>query len=341
MERFPAHQHGVDGPKTPDRLEFSARRRQADEELGRRRVRAPSRVANASRNGQAGFDRRRRWAPARDALWEFLAPHLDEGARVAIVGAGNGDDLPLRRITRRSGAVTLIDIDPLAARGARRQLGRAERRRVTTIGHDVTQGSADAIVLAALDDERHAKAEADLIAPNDERSAREAIGRSHTMPPSNPLPGGPYDLVIGDLFYSQLLYPALLDLGVAPDRRDDVLARHAPSLTNAVVARLHASAPRVVHLHDPLAWWSGHEQPASLDQILTSAATDGTEAAVALAAQGNGPRESDPRAALEDLSLTPTATALWCWPFSAGVDYLTCATLAGMVPHAQDAPAVS
>src|SRR5580704_1562904 len=106
------HRPDVDGPKTPDMVEFSARQQRAAEELGRIRLRAPSRVANASRNGQAERGRRRHWAPARDALWDFLAPHLDGGARVAIVGAGNGDDLPLRRIARRAGEVTLIDIDP-------------------------------------------------------------------------------------------------------------------------------------------------------------------------------------------------------------------------------------
>jgi hypothetical protein len=290
------------------------------------RMRAPSRVANASRNWQAGFDRRRRWAPARDSLWEFLPPHLDEGARVVIVGAGNGDDLPLRRITQRAGAVTLIDIDPSAARGARRRLGRAERRKVSVIGHDVTEGAADSVVLAALDEERSAREAVGIPHPT-----RESDGdrRPHTAPSSDPLPGAPYDLAIGDLFYSQLLYPALLDLGVGPDRRDATLARQAPSLTHAAVARLHASAPRVVHLHDPLAWWDGHEQPVSLDQILSQAATDGTAAALALAARGNGPHESDPRVALEDLGLTPIATALWRWPFSPGVDYLTCATLVG------------
>ena len=36
------------------------------------RLRAPCRVANASRNAEAGFGRRRRWRPARDALWEFI-----------------------------------------------------------------------------------------------------------------------------------------------------------------------------------------------------------------------------------------------------------------------------
>jgi hypothetical protein len=267
-------------------------------------------VANASRNAQAGFDRRRRWTPARDALWEFLAPHLGDAERVAIVGAGNGDDLPLRRIARRAGAITLIDIDPGAARGARRRLGRAERRKVGVIGQDVTAGAADRIALAVLHDED--------VDPG--------------TPPAGPLPGAPYDLVIGDLFYSQLLYPALLDLGIEADLRTEVLAAHAPPLTRAAVARLHASAPRVVHLHDPLAWWDGHEQPVGLEAILALAATDRPDPALALAARGNGPHESDPRAVLHELGLHPTATALWRWPFAPGVDYLTCATLVDSRP---------
>jgi hypothetical protein len=279
-----------------------------DGELERLRVRAPARVANASRNAGAELDRHRRWAPARDALWDFLGSWLDDGARVAIVGAGNGDDLPLWRIARRAREVVLIDIDPRAAQGARRGLRRIERRKVSVIGHDVTGGTADQVVRAALQDE--ATNQADVYARAD------------------PLPGAPYDLVIGDLLYSQLLYPALLDVGVDDERRAAVLERHAPALTGAVVTRLHASAPLVVHLHDPLAWWDGHGQPVALEEILAVAATDGPDAALSLTARGLGPYESDPRAALADLGLSPAATALWRWPFSAGVDYLVCATAA-------------
>ena len=316
----------VDGPKTPALLEFSARQQRAVGELQRLLVRAPARVANASRNAGAELDRHRRWAPVRDALWDFLMPWLDQGARVAIVGAGNGDDLPLRRIAGRAGEVALIDIDPRAAQVARRRLRGAERRKVTVVGHDVTDGAADEIALTAMRD-----------APP--RSDRRGCPVDLSQPGSNghprldsaaaePLAGAPYDLVIGDLLYSQLLYPALLDLGVEPALRSAALANHAPALTRAVVARLHASAPRVVHLHDPLAWWNGHEQPVSLAEILARAASDGPDAALSLAARGLGPQESDPRTALADLGLAPTATALWRWPFSAGVDYLVCATLA-------------
>jgi hypothetical protein len=235
-----------------------------------------------------------------------VGPLIEDGARVAIVGAGNGDDLPLRRIARRAGSVTLIDLDPLAARRARQRLERARRAKVEVIGHDVTEGAADRVVLEVAD------------LPH---LAAESGGDGR------PLPGAPYDLVVGDLFYSQLLYPALVDLGVDPDRRAEALVRHAPPLTRAVVARLHASAPRVVHVHDPIAWWDGHEQPVALEEILAAATRLGPEAALDLAARGVGPYESDPRAALADLGLSPTATALWRWPFAPGVDYLACATL--------------
>jgi hypothetical protein len=303
-------------------------------------------VANASRNARAEFGRRRRWRPARDALWDFVGPWIEDGARVAIVGAGNGDDLPLRRIARRAGSVTLIDLDPLATRGARRRLGRAERAKVHVIGHDVTEGAADAIVLAALRGEGPERDSEIRSAPTLEASAHgvttgpgssvltasPAADLPHlTANPDaerRPLPGAPYDLVIGDLFYSQLLYPALVDLGVDPDRRAETLRRHAPSLTRAAVARLHASAPRVAHIHDPIAWWDGHEQPVALAEILATASAEGPDAALDLTAHGIGPRESDPRAALADLDLTPTATALWRWPFAPGVDYLACATIA-------------
>lgn len=282
----------------------------ADDELKRLLREAPAGVANTSRNANAGRSRHRRWEAARDALWDFVAPVVEEGARVAIVGAGNCDTVPLPRLTARAHEVVLIDIDSRTAEGARRRLGRRERRKVEVIGHDVTEGAADAIVIAATD-------------------GRGAVG---TEPPRDALPGAPYDFVIGDLFYSQLLYPALLDLDVDADRIDSVIAAHAPSLTAAVVARLHASAPVVVHVHDPLAWWDGHEQPVSLEAVLELAEGGDVEAALALIARGIGPMESDPRAALADLGLAPAATALWHWPFTDGVDYLACATRAGPGP---------
>jgi hypothetical protein len=256
--------------------------------------------------------RYRRWAPARDALWGFLDPHLTDGARVAVLGAGNGDDLPLRRIAARAGSVTLIDLDAVAARSARGRLPWRLRRRVEVVEHDVTGGAADRIVLAAIDGEELG----DVVVSQD------------------PLPGAPYDLAIGDLLYSQLLDPALVDLEVPEASRAECLRRHASVLTSATVARLHASAPTVVHVHDPLAWWEGHEQPVERDEVLCLAEGDEIELALDAIARGLGPTESDPRAALASLGLAAGTPALWRWPFAEGVDYLACATLATRPPPA-------
>jgi hypothetical protein len=237
-----------------------------------------------------------------------VEPRLEDGARVAVLGAGNADDLPLRRIAARAGAVTLIDLDSLAALAARRRLSWRSRRRVEVAEHDVTGGAADRIVLAA--------------------ARGEEVGEVGLR--EGPLPGAPYDLAIGDLLYSQLLYPALVDLGVREESRAAILRTYAPPLTRAAVARLHASAPIVVHVHDPLAWWDGHGQPVELDEVLRLAERDGVGAALDLLARGIGPIESDPRAALRSLGIASGATALWRWPFTEGVDYLACATLAGV-----------
>jgi hypothetical protein len=249
--------------------------------------------------------RHRRWEPARDALWDFVAPHLEEGARVAVLGAGNADTVPLRRIASRAGEVALIDLDPQAARAGRRRVPWRHRRRVEVIKGDATAGAADRIVLAAARGE----------------------DPGEVPLPESPLPGAPYDLAIGDLLYSQLLYPALLDFEVPEERRTELLRRYAPLLTRATVARLQASAPLVVHVHDPLSWHEGHEQPVELDAILGLAERGEVDAALAEVARGNGPIESDPRRALDALGIAPEATALWRWPFTEGVDYLACATL--------------
>lgn len=223
-----------------------------------------------------------------------------------MLGAGNADDLPLRRLAERGCEITLLDLDPGASRRARRRLRRSLRRRVEVVEHDVTEGVADLIVHAA----------------------HRGVIPGRLQASALPLPGAPYDLVVGDLLYSQLLYPALLDLGVEADRREAYIARYAPTLVRSVVVRLHASVPsgHVAHIHDPLAWWEGHSQPVSLGEILRLASED-PEAATSLASLGEGPSESDPRLALEAMGMEPVETSLWRWPFAPAVDYLACATL--------------
>jgi hypothetical protein len=262
--------------------------------------------ANMQRNARATAARLERWTPARDALWQLLDPYVVAGVRVAVVGAGNGHDVPLRRLAERAGHVDLIDLDARAARGARGRLPVELRERVAVVREDVTAGIADALVRVAVG--------GDLPAPQEA--------------PLEPVGSGGYDVVIGDLLYSQLLYPALRDSPLQPERVGVVLARIDRPLVASVVRRLHLSAPGgvVVHVHDPLGWWAGHPQRVTLEEILEAAATD-TDAALALVARGHGPSACDPRAIALELGCEPVATALWRWPFQDGVNYLACATV--------------
>jgi hypothetical protein len=266
----------------------------------------PASRANAQRNAKGTDARLQRWTPARDALWALLERYAEEGATVAVAGAGNCHDLPLRRLAERAGRVDLIDLDPRAARGARGRLPAPLRGRVEVLREDVTGGVADELVNAA--------------AAGDLPAAREA--------PATPLGAGDYDVVVGDLLYSQLLYPALRDTSLARERVGVVLARIDRPLVASVVRRLHLSAPRgvVVHVHDPLGWWVDHAQPVTLEEILAAAAVD-VAAAHELVARGHGPIACDPLAISLAAGIEPLETVYWRWPFQEGVDYLARGTV--------------
>ena len=269
-------------------------------------ARGPASFANTRRNARATAARLERWAPARDALWAVLDRHVLAGARVAVVGAGNGHDVPLARLADRATRVDLIDLDARAARAARGRVHGDLRDRVAVVRQDVTDGIADRLVRSAVSGDLPAPLEA----------------------PPEPVGSGGYDVVIGDLLYSQLLYPALHDSALQPERVGVVLARVDRPLVASVVRRLHASAPggTVVHVHDPLGWWAGHPQRVTLEEILEAAAND-TDAALALVARGHGPSACDPRTIALELGCDPIETALWRWPFQEDVDYLACATV--------------
>jgi hypothetical protein len=268
--------------------------------------RGPASRANARRNARATAARIERWRPARDALWRLLDAYVREGARVAVVGAGNGHDVPLARLAARASCVDLVDLDASAARSARTRLSPDLRGRVVVVQQDVTAGVADRLARAA---------------------ARGELPDAQEAPPE-PLGSGDYDVVVGDLLYSQLLYPALRDSALQPERIGVVLARIDRPLVTSVVRRLHASARGgiVVHVHDPLGWWAGHPQRVTLEEIL-EAAEVGTDAALDLVARGRGPSACDPRAIALELGCELVETAFWRWPFQQGVDYLVCATV--------------
>ena len=240
----------------------------------------------------------------------MLDQHIATGARVAILGAGNGDDLPLRRLARRAGRLDLIDLDAAALRRARRRVWFA--RHVHTVVEDVTAGPVDAIV-------------------------QKAHGQpvSVTLPAPTPIGHGRYDVVIADLIASQLLFPVLADSGLPGPEIDKALIEDGQALTDSVVARLHAAAPGglVVHVHDILAWTDGRTQPFALETVLALAQTD-PSAALTLAQRGNLPYGCDPRGASRAADAELAQPCFWRWPFAPGTDYLVSATVAHTSPAA-------
>ena len=269
----------------------------------------PATTANSRRNAAARPDRRSLWVAAQDACWELLDPLIAPGAIVGIVGAGNCDDLPLTRIAERAGRVDLLDLDPAACRGAIAHEPRTVRAKLQALEVDASGGHADRI------------------------SAAIAAGRVTQLPTADwsPLGEGPYDVMVGDLFYSQLLYPGLRDAGVPDERIMLALSNYGPALTGLVVSRMHASAPDgvVVHIHDPVGWWGGHTQPFTLDHVLAVAARSADDA-LTLLQTASGPEGTNPRPALVALGVPILRTSFWRWPFGHGTDYLACATVAAV-----------
>jgi hypothetical protein len=261
-------------------------------------------AANAANNARGDGARRRRWKPARAQAWALLDPEIAPGARVAIVGAGNGDDVPLGRLARRAGQLDLIDLDAGALAGAQRRAGASS---VRVIDQDVTGGAADAVVVGT--------------------PVAVAV-------PNTPIGDGGYDVVVCDLLLTQLLYPALKRLGTLNGAEiDAILLRDGQRLTDGVVARLHAAAPggTVVILHDLLGWWKGHQQPFTLDELL--AARD----PLALARRGSLPYGCDPWMATRRAGARIVHSRLWRWPFAPRADY----AVFGLVTRRRDIPSGS
>jgi hypothetical protein len=266
----------------------------------------PATAANIARNA-LGVDceRERRWASARESAWRLLERHVRRDARVAVLGAGNGHDLPLERLAARTTQLDLFDLDLGALRRARRGCAREIRESIRAHRCDVTEGDADRVAQAV-------------------RLRRQPPARKAT---TRPLGNGGYDVVIGDLLYSQLLYPALLDAGVSPARTRQAVDDYGQALTDAVVSRMHASVAtggRVIHLHDVVGWWDGHGQPVSLGEILGQ---DRLEDALRLISACRQPRGADPALSAQRLGTRMIDTAIWGWPFAPDACYLVRATV--------------
>ena len=261
-----------------------------------------ARGANARNNAAHQELRLDRWARVRDALWELVDPLLAPGGRVLLVGAGSCDDVPLARLAARAGSIDLVDFDPSSTARAIERLEDAARWAVRVLEEDVTGGSADLVLRAVRDD-----------AP---------------LPDALPLPYGPlgadgYDLVIGDMLYTQLLHAGLIALEVFGERQLALMQRYDPHLTNALVQRIQASlAPggHAVHVHDVACWASGHPQPVDF----TSALADPERAFPKL--RRHDP--CDPHLVLERLGADVRATRWWGWPFEPNKRFLVRATVA-------------
>jgi hypothetical protein len=266
----------------------------------------PTRIAleaNATNNARGDAARHRSWRQARTATWALLDDLVEPGARVAVVGAGNGDDVPLAELARRAGRVDLIDVDLRALRRAKARVPLTRRGRVHMLEADLTGGAADAIAGPAL--------------------GRAAAPSPPPEVPAEPVGDAPYDVVVCDLVLTQLLYPALRGGDLHGGEIDAVLLRDGQRLTDGVVARLHAAAPggTVVILHDLLGWWEGHPQPFTPQELVFRAERD-PASALALARRGNLPYGCDPWLATRRAGAQVVTTTAWRWPFADRAEYV-------------------
>ncbi len=262
--------------------------------------------ANARRNAAGGLGRAWRWRPARAAAWALLERHVAPGSAVAVIGAGNGHDLPLARLGRRAGRLDLIDLDARALKGTRRRL-RLAGVRAQTLVEDITAGRAEAIV-------RHAVTGRPL----------EPGPRVHGTPVGRP----PYDAVIVDLMLSQLLYPALSDARAEPARHRLGAARPRPGADEHARRPPGGLGPRRAD-HPPSRTSSaGGRATRSRSRWRRSSPSAIPRRRSQAALRGRTPYGCDGRLALQAAGAEVIDRALWRWPFSAGTDYLVCATVA-------------
>ena len=287
--------------------------------IGRLRPSAPD-----VRGSCARFPRRRRtrratpprgptagslWVTAQGACWELLDPLIAPGAIVGIVGAGNCDDLPLTRIAERA----------RPRRPARPRPGglpRRHRARATDRAHeDPGPGGR-----------RQRRPRRPHLGGGRGRSRR----RSADGPTGARSATGPYDVVIGDLFYSQLLYPGLRNAGVPDERIMLALANYGPALTGLVVSACTRARPTASSSTSTTRRLVGrHAQPFTLDHVLAVAGPVGRRGAGAAPDRlGPGGHESSFRPGA--LGIPILRTSFWRWPFGHGTDYLACATVAAV-----------
>jgi hypothetical protein len=254
-----------------------------------------ARSANARNNALTDRDRRARWQGVRDSLWQVVDEHVGEGARVAIVGAGNCDDVPLARLAARASHVALVDIDTIAPTLALQRLGVDIAATCEVVERDMTCGMVDAIF-------RHV----------------DDAGPAPQQPDPQSL--GVYDVAIGDLLYTQLLQAAIVERGRDPDEGLCLMREYEPTLTALVVRQLHAAAELVVHVHDIAVWSPRQSQPRPIAKVMRD--PHGSLSHL------NLQRASDPQHALTRAGADIESTHFWHWPAGPRHDYLVRTTVA-------------
>ena len=263
---------------------------------------AIARSANATNNAMYQDQRFERWASVRDELWKLVDPLLGDGARVALVGGGSCDDVPLARILERAAHVDLIDFDTSSTERALGRVADADRARITVIEHDVTGGSADQVL----------------------RAVRDGLPLPESLPlPYDALGSGGYDLVVGDMLYTQLLHAGLIALEVFGERQHELMRRYDPPLVNALVQRIQASLAtggHAVHVHDLACWSTGHDQPMELDEVLEDPFWTWTKL--------RRHDDCDPHLVLGRIGADVVESAWWGWPFEPNKQFLVRATVA-------------
>ena len=146
--------------------------------------------------------------------------------------------------------------------------------------------------------------------------------------PPTPIGAGGYDVVVGDLLYSQLLYPALRDTTLPRERIGVVLARIDRPLVASVVRRLHASARRAgSRARARSARLVGRSRAAGVARRDPGGSRERRGCGARLVARGHGPSACDPRAIALEAGVPMLETVFWRWPFQRGVDYLASATV--------------
>ncbi|MEO6866957.1 MAG: hypothetical protein ABI200_02950 [Gaiellales bacterium] len=273
-----------------------------------------SRASNARNNAMHQALRLERWQPVRSALWKLVEPLIDATARVAIVGAGSCDDVPLTRMAEHAAHVDLIDFDRSSTDRAIGRLDADQRARVGVIELDVTGGSADLVL----------------------RAARDNASLPEALPiPYGPLADEPYDLVIGDMIYTQLLHAGLLELGIVGKRQRELMRRYDRPLVHGLVQRIEASlgtGGHGIHIHDLACWASGHKQPCSFDEAVADPDHRWTE----LRRHDN----CDPHLVLEGIGARIVDQVWWPWEFEPNKQFLVRATVTRAATGASLGPGV-